>query len=441
MKTRSFVWIALALAAAARLDAQDVVITADSSEVRIRTDRDEEREAIRMDSEARMEEERARNIREKERQLNERIFRELKEKERQREEEHLRELHGFDPGDQPFKLRMKVRNMDSLLMGIDTLLKHLPIPDEIQIDGKGFRWNMPGGRQNVKIIPPPKITEREGILKFGGDAVIGRTECVIGDVVVFDGDATVYGEVQGGVVTVKGDVRLASTAKVEGDVVCIWGNAEVEEGASTGQTTVFNFGRMFGKILPGRPHSGWMLFFDLFRILLLLAVTALIIAAFPDPSRRVTEKLRQQYARSLIVGFLGILLIPVVFLVLLVTIIGIPVALIGLPLAVLAAFLLGGAAVGLRIGQAIRDQARLRWTAPAALACIGILAIEAAAMIGKIVNVANPVVGRTFLIVNLLIFSCTWVPGFGAVLLTRFGIRPKMNGENERKRKEKKNVE
>jgi hypothetical protein len=435
MKTRSFVWIALALAAATRLDAQDVVVTVDSSGVRIRDSREEEREALRMEMEAQTQEEQARKIKEKERQLNERHIRELKEKERRLEEEQLRELHGFDPGEQPLKLNLKVRHMDSLLMGLDTLLKHLPIPDEIQIDGKGFRWNMPGGRQNVKIIPPPKITEREGILKFGEDAVIGRTECVIGDVVVFDGDATVYGEVQGGVVTVKGNVRLASTARVESDVVCIWGNAEVEEGASTGKTTVFNFGRMFGKILPGKPHSGWMLIFELFRILLLLAATALIIAAFPAPSRTVTDKLKNQYARSLIVGFLGILLIPVVFLVLLVTIIGIPVALIGLPLAVLSAFLLGGAAVGLRIGQAIRDQARLRWTAPAALACVGILAIEAAAMVGKIVNIANPVVGRMFLIVNLLIFSCTWIPGFGAVLLTRFGRRLKADGDNEKKRK------
>lgn len=423
MKTRLIIWIALALAAAAGLEAQDRVITIDSSEVRIRTDREQEREIRRM------EREKAWQTREEERHAAE-----MREQERAAAEERFRELHGFDPGGRSFKLKLNAQHMDSLIMGLDTLLKHLPIPDEIQIDGKGFRWNMPGGRQNVKIIPPPKITEREGILKFGGDAVIGRTECVIGDVVVFDGDATVYGEVQGGIVTVKGDVRLASTAKVEGDVVCIWGNAEVEEGASTGQTTVFNFGRMFGKILPGRPHSGWMLFFDLFRILLLLAVTALIIAAFPDPSRRVTEKLRHEYARSLIVGFLGILIIPVVFLVLLVTIIGIPVALIGLPIAVLAAFLLGGAAVGLRIGQAARDQARLRWNSPAALACFGVLAIEAAAMIGKIINVANPVVGRTFLIVNFLIFSCTWIPGFGAVLLTRFGRAPKAEGENGKKR-------
>ncbi|MDM7926018.1 MAG: polymer-forming cytoskeletal protein [bacterium] len=435
MKTRLSIWIALALAAAAGLDAQDRVITIDSSEVRVRSDRDEEREALRMEMEAQVQEEHARNIQEKERQLNDRHLRELKQKERQLAEERLRELHGFDPGERSFRLKLNAQHMDSLIMGLDTLLKHLPIPDEIQIDGKGFRWNMPGGRQNVRIIPPPKITEREGILKFGGDAIIGRTERVIGDVVVFDGDATVYGEVQGGVVTVKGDVRLASTAKVEGDVVCIWGNAEVEEGASTGQTTVFNFGRMLGKTLPGRPHSGWMLFFDLFRILLLLAVTALIISAFPDPSRRVTDKLRHEYARSLIVGFLGILIIPVVFLVLLVTIIGIPVALIGLPIAVLAAFLLGGAAVGLRIGQAARDQARLGWNSPAALACFGVLAIETAAMIGKIINVANPVVGRTFLIVNFLIFSCTWIPGFGAVLLTRFGRAPKPEGENGKKRK------
>jgi hypothetical protein len=236
------------------------------------------------------------------------------------------------------------------------------------------------------------------------------------------------------VVTVKGNVRLASTAKVEGDVVCIWGNAEVEEGASTGKTTVFNFGRMFGKFYGGKPHAGWVIFFNFFRILLLLVVTALIIAAFPSPTRIVTERVQDQYARSMIVGFLGILLIPVVFLVLLVTIIGIPVALLGLPLAVLAAFLLGGTAVGFRIGQLIKEQLRLRWSAPAALACTGVLAIEIIVFIGKIVNIANPVIGKTFFLFNLLIFFCTWVPGFGAVLLTRFGRRPGTETETEKKR-------
>jgi cytoskeletal protein CcmA (bactofilin family) len=425
MKTRLLLCLALSAAASARLSSQNVAVTVDSSAVRVWDDSDADNyDGSDFDrDEARR---RTREARDKEREIREW---EAREKEKALQER----LRGLEPPERA--LRFKVRNMDSLLMGLDTLLKHLPIPDEIQIDGKGFRWSAPGGRQNIKIIPPPKITEREGILKFGEDAVIGRTECVLGDVVVFDGDATVYGEVQGGVVTVKGDVRLASTARVEGDVVCIWGNAEVEEGAATGKTTVFNFGRMFGKFPGKMPTTGWMILVDVFRIFLLLVVTALIMAAFPAPTRSVSDKVQGQYARSLITGFVGILLIPVVFLVLLVTIIGIPVAILGLPLAVLAAFLVGGTAVGFRIGRIIQEQTGFRRDAPVVLACLGVLAIELILFVGKTFNFVNPVLGKTFFLVNALIFVCTWVAGFGAVLLTRFGRRPGTEAEMEKKRK------
>jgi hypothetical protein len=329
---------------------------------------------------------------------------------------------------------MKMRHMDSLLTGLDTLLKHLPIPDEIQIDGKGFRWLSPTGRPFPKGFEKPKITERAGIVKFGEDVVIGRYECVLGDVVVFGGNATVYGEVQGGVVTVKGDVTLTSTANVEGDVVCIWGNADVAEGATTGQTTVLNFGRMFQKTFSRKPVVGWVVVFDLLWLFIVLAVAVLVIAAFPRQTKAVSARVQGQYARSLLVGILGILLIPVVFLVLLVTIIGIPVAVLGLPLALLAAFLMGGTAVGFRIGELLREQFHLNWSAPAALACTGILIIQGIVFFGRLANLADPSIGKVFFLLNLLIFICTWVPGYGAVLLTRFGTRPKAEPSAERKR-------
>jgi hypothetical protein len=324
----------------------------------------------------------------------------------------------------PLRFKFEVQGMDSVLKGLDTLFKHLPIPNEIEIDDNSMRFSPPKWRDEHAPEEPP-VTERGGIVRFGGDVVVGRNERVSGDVVVFFGNVVVYGVVEGSVVTFKGDIKLASTAEVESDVVSIWGNAEAEEGAQAGQTNVLNFGRLFQKTFSHKPSIGSMAMLDAVRIAFLLLVAVLILAAFPKNTRAVGARLRGHYAKSLLVGLLSALLLPVVFLMLLVTIIGIPVALLGLPVLVVAALLMGGTAVAFRIGELVRDQAKWKWESPLLLVAVGMLLLEGIGLFGKIAGQANPVLGQVFLLVNGLIFTATWMPGFGAVVLTRFGTRPK----------------
>jgi hypothetical protein len=136
---------------------------------------------------------------------------------------------------------------------------------------------------------------------------------------------------------------MASTSKIDGDIVCIWGNAEVDEGVTAGKTTVLNFGKWFQNSFNRKPSHRWVVFFDVFRILLLLVIAALIVSAFPKQTGAVTDRVQSQYARSLITGLVAVFLIPAVFLILLVTIIGIPVALLVLPLMIIAGFLMENA--------------------------------------------------------------------------------------------------
>jgi hypothetical protein len=335
-------------------------------------------------------------------------------------------------GRSPFRMKFQLQGMDSILKGLDTLMKHLPIPDEIQVDDRNFRFHGPEEPWRTGF-DEPRMTERDGIVKFGSDVVIGRNEIVHGDVVVFGGSATVYGQVEGGVVTVKGDVKLASTSRIDGDVVCIWGNAEVDEGVTAGKTTVLNFGKWFQNSFSKKPSHRWAVFFDVFRILLLLVIAALIISAFPKQTDAVMTRVQSQYARSLITGLVAVFLIPAVFLILLVTIIGIPVALLVLPVLIVAGFLMGGTAVAYRIGQLVREQTKWKWTSPILLVGAGIILLECISFLGKLTSLASPILGRIFFLFSAFVFLCTYIPGFGAVVSTRFGTRPKAeNGEKKR---------
>ena len=339
---------------------------------------------------------------------------------------------------QPFRMKFQLQGMDSVLKSLDTLMRHLPIPDEVHIDDRNFRFRMPEKPWETGF-DEPRMTERDGIVKFGSDVVIGRNELVHGDVVVFAGSATVYGQVEGGVITVKGDVRLASTSRIDGDVICIWGNAEVDEGVTAGKTTVLNFGRWLQNSFSKKPSHRWAVFFDVFRILLLLLVAALIISAFPRQTGAVMARVQSQYARSLITGLVAVLLIPAVFLILLVTIIGIPVALLVLPLVIVAGFLMGGTAVAYRIGQLVCEQTKWKCGSSVLLVGAGIVLLECIAFLGKLTSLASPALGKVFLLFSVFVFLCTYMPGFGAVVSTRFGTRPKSEA-GERKRGGKKDL-
>jgi hypothetical protein len=336
-------------------------------------------------------------------------------------------------GKHPFRMKFQFQGMDSLLKGLDTLMQNLPIPDEIEVDDRDLRFHIPEVPRRTGF-EEPRTTERDGIVKFGSDVIIGRNELVHGDVVVFGGGATVYGQVEGGVVTVKGDVKLASTSRIDGDVVCIWGNVEADEGVTAGKTTVLNLGKIFQKPFNRKPSPVSAVFLDVFRILLLLLTAVLILSAFPKQTGAVAARVQSQYARSLLTGLAAILLIPAVFLILLVTIIGIPVALLVLPLLIIAGFLMGGAAVAVRIGRRVGEQMNWKWSSPVLMVGLGILLLECISFLGKLTSLASPPFGKIAFLLSALVFLGAYVPGFGAVVATRFGTRPKAEAGGEKKR-------
>jgi len=333
----------------------------------------------------------------------------LKYKIEQKELENLPETR--------FRLNIEVN-------AIDSILKNIPVPKNIEILGETIRVN---GKEFSfpRFLTNPPRTERKGIVKFGGDVIIGRDEWVNGDVVIFGGNATVYGTIQGGIIVLGGDIRLTSTSYVQNDVICIGGNTDVENGAQIkGKTSIFNFGKCFHYVPNKSLLSLILLVLRFLRVVLLLLIGLIIYTAFPTQTERIRNRIRENYAKSLIVGCIGLLLLPALFIVLLATILGIPIAVLLLPLATLGGFLLGGIAFALLLGQTVQNRAGLKISSAKAQLVLGIFILELPYLLNKATLFFSPVLSTLFLLTGILIFLIAWIPGFGAVLLTRFGTRP-----------------
>lgn len=320
--------------------------------------------------------------------------------------------------------------IDIQLGALDSLLKNLPIPEKIEINGSRIRV-LQDSLRRMKPHRSYKPTERKDIVKFGEDVIVGRNEVVEGDVVVIDGDATIYGYVEGGVVVVKGNIRLASTSRVDGDLVCVWGNTDVDPGASAGSTNVFNFNKTFGKIFGHRPHSisFLLLIAPLIRTLLLLGAVALIGAAFAERTRRVRRVLEKSYAKCLAVGLISVFLLPFVFVVLIITILGIPIALLLLPLAVLCAFLLGVTAFGFLAGEWLLDRFHINHPSLVLSAILGVALFVLPSYLCKPFSLFDSPFSILCLMLGIVLFLIVWTPAFGAVVLTRFGRAPKTSAK------------
>jgi uncharacterized RDD family membrane protein YckC len=157
----------------------------------------------------------------------------------------------------------------------------------------------------------------------------------------------------------------------------------------------------------GRPlaigaHLGWLWIVTGFTV----AVYALLALLFPGTIRRCGDKVVQEPGFTLLAAVLGLLALPVLFLLLCITIIGIPVALLLLPVAVVLAVLFGKAGIYALVGRMLTGD-RLH---PALATILGALVF---------------VLLYLFPFVGLLLSLLVAFIGFGSVILVLFASKPK----------------
>jgi hypothetical protein len=314
--------------------------------------------------------------------------------------------------------------------------------DKIKIGGLEIDLKPSKDLETLQIeIPSSKRSEKvysitHDIVKTGRDIVVEEYEKVDGGVVAIGGDVTIKGTVTGDVVAVGGDVLVASTGVIEGDAVSVGGEVKKEPGARVrGTKAVVNFfpkNFFTFRVNPPLPFfgafQGLALFARIIKIMLFLFLGIVVISIVPKNVAKVKDQIGQDFLKSALVGFAGEILILPIFLLLIVTIIGIPVAILVLPLLILATFILGYTGISYFIGEKLKENTSLKPDTPILTVVVGILVVEAILLVARVVGIFGHFFSPFSWILTFIGWMVWYVAitvGFGASILTRLGTRPK----------------
>ena len=269
-------------------------------------------------------------------------------------------------------MKILSRLLKAILFGVSFLLCSLAL--------RAQEPAVPAGEKSTlrAIGTPPEsasyavsITQNksEDRVKIADDIHVAAGEKIEGNLVAVMGDIVIDGIVLGDVTAVMGNIKLGPKAVVEGKVNVLAGELQRDPGAIVlGKITKEDFGSKLhspeslqawwmhalshGALLGVGRGLGWLLKLS-FAALGFYALFALV---FPSGLRRTEEVLVERPAVVLLSAFLTLLALPFFFLLLCVTIIGIPVALLVLPSTVIFSALFGQAAIHGLVGRRLLPQ-------------------------------------------------------------------------------------
>lgn len=163
-----------------------------------------------------------------------------------------------------------------------------------------------------------------GIVRLFSDASVKPGETVDGDVVAVFGNVHVAGKVTGSAVAVFGSIDLTPEASVGEDAVAVGGGVDDPPGSHIAGQTV-QVGIM--PLTLGLPALPVMLAFLFLGWLVSVFFGWVFAALFPERLARVAGMSSRRTAASLAIGILTGPLVPVVAVLLMVTVIGLPIGL------------------------------------------------------------------------------------------------------------------
>jgi uncharacterized RDD family membrane protein YckC/cytoskeletal protein CcmA (bactofilin family) len=189
---------------------------------------------------------------------------------------------------------------------------------------------------------------------------------VHGNAVAVMASGTINGTVHGNAVVVLGTLRLGPKARVLGNVVDVAGRVDRDPGAFVGGNVVqqglavdtsddseavtwFHHALRLGRPLAIHEHLHLLWLLTLAQV----ALYVVLAFAFPGGVRACGEALTQRTGATLLTGVLATLAVVPLFVLLCVTIVGIPVALVVLPLLLAAGMIFGKVSIYSLVGRAI----------------------------------------------------------------------------------------
>lgn len=229
-------------------------------------------------------------------------------------------------------------------------------------------------------VPPALAAPTQ--FRLNGDVHVAA-EQTLDSAVTLNGTITVEGVVLSSAFTANGDIRVLPGGRIEGDAVSLTGRVLVEEGGSVLGETV-EFGGDGIQVSGTGPSAvarnvgvdsgsgvGWFFF-----VLGAMGLGLLLVLIASGGLKSVGRELTARTGRSALVGLLASMGVPVLFVILLISVVGIPVALLLIPLVPLTA-MFGIYALALLTGQRLletvgREKAGDAWAMLAGVALLGV---------------------------------------------------------------------
>ena len=215
--------------------------------------------------------------------------------------------------------------------------------------------------------------------------------------------------VAGDAISVGGSTHLGAGTTVAGDNVTLGGTQELNPGATvSGQQVNLGMGRLFAFGGPALFAGGLTVLFlvsKLAQFVLFFCLGALLLMAAPNQLTNIEASILRQPIRAALIGFLVSIAIPVLTLLLVVTLVGIPLVAVEFFGIALAA-LMGFTAMSVLVGQRLQ------------------IPVRGGGLLGLAVGTAIVVALTTLPWIGWLVVLTGWFVALGAALSTRFGSVP-----------------
>lgn len=226
-----------------------------------------------------------------------------------------------------------------------------------------------GGRVSIEAPVQRNVRIAGGRVELGPNAKVAGNVSVVGGNVDIDGAIGGYlqvgagrvrinGPVAGDVEIGAGEMELGPNARIAGKLRYASGDEIRRDSAAQVLGGVERIERGERRPASHKLRAGVSRGLGWVWSLGLLAITAILLAAFPQFCKGVAETARARWALSLLVGFIVLVCTPVAALIAVVSVVGIPLALVMIALYV-PLLLVGYVSAGIALG----DVALQRWRA------------------------------------------------------------------------------
>jgi hypothetical protein len=268
-----------------------------------------------------------------------------------------------------------------------------------------------------------RCTEKKYVNPLDRSISIGANQYVDGDIIVY-GKVTVNGWVKGSVKSLNGKVLVTGSGRVDGNVEAP--DIVIRDGGEVlGELVITDISIGFDEIKQSFDIDGIIIVISL--MFFVFFVGFLLLALIPQKINIFNQCFYENKLKTTLIGFVSLFLMPLVFALVIITIIGIALTPL-IPLIYLIAMIMGIVAFSNKLGKTISSKfvnstGNIFFTTFIGLTLITSGWILTAILLGMDSGVSTGF-GIFTLVLMILISAYPICSGLGAAVLTRFGFKP-----------------